>query len=496
MFKGTLICTYSDKDAVNDVWLAHTIENFTLNPEEWKLVFVDSSDSHKGSLLFDKLVEGLEFTAPKYIHYHTKTPEDQKHYDFFMKQGTRIGKAWNKARKHVVGDLVLVLEDDILIPKYGFEHLINDLDQHSDAGMVGAVQRPKDKARQNIMYAWNDGDHVKSNFFDDESLKVVGAVATGMVVMYAKQFVTYNMGELTTEYFASQDIAYGHMLKDIYGMSVYVNSKVEVLHVKNNGGNANLPEHGTLSVLDAIEYKVPELLYPVMETKRSNDAPIFICGFSGRVGTTWIQRILDSHPDIVMSGETQGTMTGIETLVETMFGVHQKYSVKVSNKVHKKYGGGGFAPNVQRYTSSQCKNRKNIMMAVFNQSYSRMWGIKSIWWSPTRIIKIFRSFPKASFIFITRDIDEVRNSHRKLKKWWNKDFTYFAYRHKVMNAFMKVLPVSMHSLHINQSEARKDPRAMCDQLEEFLRLEPNSLDKNVAKLKVDNSTDRNQTPIV
>lgn len=491
MIKGTLILPFSVKSGVNNIWFDHFRENWTLDPKEWKVVLFDTSGyeiARNSMVMFDEM--GFETVVYDAEHNRFNLP-NTTHWPTFMKMGMAIAHVWNDCRKHVEGKLVLMIEDDILIPKNGFETLIYELSKRPSCGIIGAIQRTKNNNTNDIL-AWQSGNNIDDNFFTEGiQPKKVGSMATGMIVTYADLFKSVDMTKMVVEYHASQDIAYCRYLNDIHNLETVIDPRVETYHV-----DRMRRKHGTISHNRKHPYQF-DINYKRKQPvtlKRDPNAPIFLCGFLGRTGSTWIQRILMSHHNIMMYGEPQGAMTAIDSFVYNLFSVLNKPVVKNSKERFKEYGAGGFIPNL----NPDHKGTKNIRRAAIKAYYGiepGVWGIKSINWTPTRIMRMFRSFPTASFIFINRERDELKTSFEKVaERWWGTTWEQACVRLDEMEEFMKLLPVGMHNTFINHTKWKDRPEEMCTFIEDFLDLETNSLNREVAKMKLSFTGDEIKKP--
>ena len=498
MIRGTIVLPFSNKGEVNKIWFDHFKSNLTLDPAEWKIVLFDTSNNMHGEHLYPQF-RNMQFAKVVYDQVPNRfLVQGEEHFPKYLKMGTAIAHVWNDCRKHIEGDIVLMIEDDILIPKYGFERLINNLMDNPQCGMIAGVQRfkqsPNNNRKPGDILAWtNQVVHTNADFQGMDLLEV-GSVATGMIVTHAKLFNSVNMSKITKEYHASQDIAYCRYLNDIHKLNVLLDPMVETVHV-----DLMYKRFGRLSALrpvlikDYVGYQSPA---PEVEPSRTDGAPIFLCGTSGRTGSTWIQRILMSHPEIMMYGEPQGAVSAVDRFVDEYFRVRVKSTVKQSSDLYKKFGAGGFIPNLAPYINGCSETRRRVIEALYGDNEKPVWGIKSIFWTPTRIMKMFRSFPKASFIFIDRDDSELIQSFNKVSEsWWNRTWSDVEGRVKNTREFLNMLPVGMYYLKLNHTEIKDDPEGVCNLLELFLKLESGSLNREVARLKVSASDDDNQTMI-
>jgi hypothetical protein len=491
--RGTIVLPFSQKQGVNQEWVKTFQNNHGLFPGEWKLIMYDTTETMVSQTV------GPLLRAMGWGEFHTIVKKNmlnlagKSNMPFYLNMGSAIAHVWNNTREHIEGDLVVMIEDDILIPTGGIEALIYQLHQFPQCGIVGAVQRHKpEEMDPKSMLAWINKKPVTDDDFKHDSPLIVGSVATGMVVTYADLYKVADMSVMTYEYHASQDIAYCLMLKQLYGLVTMVDPTVEVVHMtKNHKKRGNFKSTLRSYYVESPKYEktAPNQYKPVINT-----SPIFVCGFSGRSGTTWIQRIIMSHPNIMMYGEPQGAFHVLFDAADRMFNVAHAGVVMNSRERYNEFKAGGFIPNLGPMFANRINKVRRAFMKAFYGQNTETWGVKTINLNPTQIIQLFRSFPEARFIFVTRDLDKLKPSFEKVAdRWWGSTWEDQVKHIDTMKHFTEnLLPVDMIHWTLNHSNYSDQPEQMCIRLENLLDLGRETLSRDVAQLRLSFTDDDNQ----
>ena len=230
--------------------------------------------------------------------------------------------------------------------------------------------------------------------------------------------------------------------------------------------------------------------------KAFSDQPIFVLASGQRCGTTLIQRLLNSNPDILIWGEQHGYLNGFLREYRALLEWESEYSHH--RKTFLQNGYDNFVPNMLPEDIDLRKAAIVHITALFGESASilgrSIWGFKEVRYDAQMALFLFRCFPKARFIFLTRNIIDCFIS---LKHWenspgsWNRTWTeIFIEDWKRINAsFLNVSNRIPQLMRVRYEDMVKNPKEFIEKLSSFLSISPDSLDANVfnRKLHVESS---------
>lgn len=147
--------------------------------------------------------------------------------------------------------------------------------------------------------------------------------------------------------------------------------------------------------------------------------PIFILASGQRCGSTLLQRLLNSHPEILIWGEQNGLLNGIQAEHERL----QSWS-HVTQRQRDRYQEGGY----DTWTANMAPPQEAVQAAarayvetLFGESARRLgktrWGFKEVRYGVDVAQFLVLLFPEARVVHLTRDVVDCFIS---LKHWENE----------------------------------------------------------------------------
>lgn len=481
----TLLLPICDRPHLFESW-SRKIASLNIDRAATQVILCDAAQGSafgKRCLDFLKTIAFAELTHISYKQTDVKISgrEGWRHY---LNKGSYVADNYMRMMDSIKGDIVLGLEDDVEPHPDVFNSLLETLYDKPETGMVGAVTHEKNRSGKIIAFTWGiDGCIPDDNHHD---LILVSAQAMGCFVTYGKIFKNHDMRREMLLEDASPDLTYCRYLRTSYGMKLYVDGRERCKHYFKS-------KDGVLESVGRIEgagnTKIPEFVpfqHTITRNRRKDKAPIFVVAGTGRSGSTWIQRILNSHKDIIIWGEPHGATTAIEEMFRTNRLTQWSDICKTAASSFRQDGSSGWIANLSPMSTKPVKSYlANLYALHFNPATidKSIWGVKTIDWSPQKVSNIYRTFPNASFIFLHRDINEVKESFNKRRNWWpGERFKDWIKRDNSMKEFENYLPYKMHHVHLDYNQWCDDSDGLCAYLEEELSLDVGSLSREAAKV--------------
>lgn len=233
------------------------------------------------------------------------------------------------------------------------------------------------------------------------------------------------------------------------------------------------------------------------DTLSVSERPIFLLSSGHRCGSTLIQRLLNSHDDILIWGEQRGYLNTYESahmvLVE---------AAEASSGNRKKFlqeGYDHFLPNLlpaKREVIDAARLHIQSLFAAPAQRLGRsVWGFKEVRYGAKIALFLQRHFPEARFIHLTRNVVDCLIS---LKKWeqsktveWNADWTpsSLASWERVNRSFHDQGHELKKLLSVTYEEVVADTDRFLETLAAFLEIPSSSLDRRVFERKLHSAGD-------
>jgi hypothetical protein len=215
--------------------------------------------------------------------------------------------------------------------------------------------------------------------------------------------------------------------------------------------------------------------------------PIFIFASGQRCGSTLLQRLLNSHPSILIWGEHDGYLYAFLNNLQELLKWEEKFGN--NRETYLSQGYDTFVPNMVPSRDQINEAAKNYIVSLFGVPAAHLnkpiWGFKEVRYGIEMARFLQKLFPEAHFIHMTRNIVDCFVS---LKHWeesqgeWNREWTIksletWAWINSEFldpNGIENILTVRYEDMISDQSE-------FIHTLAEFLNIEKNFLDQNIFK---------------
>ena len=221
--------------------------------------------------------------------------------------------------------------------------------------------------------------------------------------------------------------------------------------------------------------------------------PLLVLGAGQRSGTTLLQRLLSSHPDVHIWGEAAGQLGWMLAAVEQM----RFWTESVGGEGRQEFAEGGYQSFIANLTpeSSRIDDAMRRFVEVLYADSAldlgrKVWGFKEVRYGLPEAQAIQRLFPEARVIHVVRD---PRDILRSLDVWernhiaWPRSETAITVSNwlRVTGSFLGAGPDSaLPVLRLRYEDIVQDPVAAAAQVGGFARLDPDCFDLAVFARKI------------
>jgi hypothetical protein len=221
---------------------------------------------------------------------------------------------------------------------------------------------------------------------------------------------------------------------------------------------------------------------PTAPTQR----PIFLFAASHRCGSTLLQRLLNSCPDILIWGEQNGYLNAFVRDFRDMLDWQSRVGHHRQTFLQKGYD--NFIPNLMPEAYELRGAAVAYLGALFGVPAARLgrstWGFKEVRYGIQVALLLQECFPKARFIHLNRHIVDCLIS---LKHWedspdpWNRQWTRqsVANWERINGSFLRAGAELTNLLSVRYEDMIAGPQAFIQQLAHFLELSPAVFDHKV-----------------
>jgi len=171
--------------------------------------------------------------------------------------------------------------------------------------------------------------------------------------------------------------------------------------------------------------------------------PVVVLGAGHRCGSTLIQRLLSSHPDVMIWGEHLGQLRELLTVHANLLGWSQTLGQRARDRFQAD-GYQSFMANLTPEAEDIDDAVRAFVQRLFADRAAAMsrpvWGFKEIRYGQSDVAGLGRLFPGLRVIYVIRD---PRDILRSLDEWerqghWKRDLTEYAMSlwHRVGESFL------------------------------------------------------------
>lgn len=214
--------------------------------------------------------------------------------------------------------------------------------------------------------------------------------------------------------------------------------------------------------------------------------PIVVLGSGQRCGSTLVQRLISSHPDVLVWGEHDGALGELFGLVERLLAWERRYG-PASREAYARGGHKAWMANLTPEPQVINDAAREFVRALFKPSLTASgrarWGFKEVSYDATQARQLTALFPDCRIVHVTRDPRDIAVS---LDSWergsgdWTRTRTERALRSWLrINASFLGNDTGLTVLHARYEEIVANPAGFARRLADFLELEHGGLDLSV-----------------
>lgn len=224
--------------------------------------------------------------------------------------------------------------------------------------------------------------------------------------------------------------------------------------------------------------------------------PIFIFSAGWRSGSTLVQRLLCSDPNVLVWGEPYDKSNLIQCLAESILPItknwppHNFFISNVKKEDLSYLWIANLYPNLNDYLNSHRQFILNLFANTAKAEGFSRWGIKEVRYGLSEALYLKILFPQGKFIFLHRELLPAYKSYSSFSKhklWYSKwptgaafsPYTFAKHRAKLVSEHGKALRI-IGGIDIKYEDIISDNFDL-KALEKYCELE---IDKNIIKKKV------------
>ena len=224
-----------------------------------------------------------------------------------------------------------------------------------------------------------------------------------------------------------------------------------------------------------------------------SERPIFVFASTQRCGSTLLQRLLNSCPDVLIWGEHTGYLNSFIREYQALLEWESRFSSQ--RKTFLLEGCDNFVPNMVPEDHELMGAAIAHIVALFAVPAAKLgrsiWGFKEVRYGAQVALFLQKCFPKARFIHLTRNII---NCFISLKHWedspdpWNRKWTENSMEdwRRINASFLNVGDRIPNLLSVKYEDMVADPKGFVEELSQFLEIAPDSFDQGVFNRRIHN----------
>ena len=232
-------------------------------------------------------------------------------------------------------------------------------------------------------------------------------------------------------------------------------------------------------------------------------SPVLVLAAGQRCGSTLVQRLLSSHPDVLIWGEHAGQMSPIIAAVSRMKGCADGNGTQTRAELEAD-GYQSFMANLLPESEWADEALRHFLRTLFaDRADARgkpVWGIKEVRYGLPEAAALHHLFPSAVVIHLVRDPRDILCSLDQWERdttWWTRQDTQWAIKdwHRVAESFLHRTPqASPPVLRLRYEDLIADPATAIETIGSHASLDPAKLDPGVFARKIHRSGPDGQRP--
>ncbi len=223
-----------------------------------------------------------------------------------------------------------------------------------------------------------------------------------------------------------------------------------------------------------------------MNDTRSAERPVLVLASGQRCGSTLVQRLLTSNPDIMIWGEHGGHLKDLLAMTQVLEAWDHGVSVPARDAFEKGAHQSWMA-NVLPGPDAVRDAARAYLLALFHEPAAVLgrprWGFKEVRFGLEEAAAFRGLFGELRAIHITRDPRDVLVSldwWERQRQWWRREFTEMAVRAwvTVNQSFLDQRDESWH-VSVRYEDVVSDHGAFTERVAALLGVSPDTFDRSV-----------------
>lgn|GEM_PF-1303060 len=218
--------------------------------------------------------------------------------------------------------------------------------------------------------------------------------------------------------------------------------------------------------------------------------PLLVLGSGHRCGSTLIQRLLNSHPEVLIWGEHYGALNAVFQAMEDLGHWDREFG-EVGREEFEQHGHQGWIAIMMPGIGAVERASRAYVVSMFAEPAQALgrprWGFKEVRYGAEFATRFRVLFPNTRVVHITRDPRDVLRSLDSWEKaglWKRPQIEQSLGFWLSVNQEFARLGTAPWLLSVRYENVVADPAAFTEQLAEFTGLEPAALDQSVFAEKV------------
>ena len=215
--------------------------------------------------------------------------------------------------------------------------------------------------------------------------------------------------------------------------------------------------------------------------------PVLVLGSGQRTGSTLVQRLLCSHPDVLVWGEHGGHLRELLAMHDIL-GRWDAGLAGPAREAYRTAGHHGWIANLLPGPDALHEAARAYLLALFHAPAGRpRWGFKEVRFGFGEAAALRSLFGGLVAVHVTRDPRDVLVSLIDWERhdWWPREYTEAALRDWVaVNESFQAAPAQPWVLSRRYEDIVADPQRFTAELAALLRTEPSQFDASVFERRV------------
>ena len=221
--------------------------------------------------------------------------------------------------------------------------------------------------------------------------------------------------------------------------------------------------------------------------RESPVGPILVLGTGHRCGSTLLQRLLSSHPDVLIWGEHLGQLSALLDLGTTL----REWSGSLGARARNLFDQGGYQSFMANLTPEQDRIDEAIrafVRTLFAEPAAALgrpvWGLKEVRYARPEAAELHRLFPGLAVVFLVRDPRDILRSLDEWERgggWWHREQTEYAIVSwlRVAESFLPGDDDPLPVLRLRYEDVVADPAGAATLIGKHTGLDPARFDPEV-----------------